>query len=345
VAPAPALGGRRTFCLSLAAALALPSPGAAEAPPGAPAVVRGFATPFPLPSNTPPQDGAAAGSTAVLRPLGGLVLNTTAIGFGSFSGLHLDERLRLTAISDIGRFLTGRLVLREDDWAPLGLADLRTGRLRDGSGAPLPRGYAADAEALARLPDGTWLVGFERWHRIRAYRRLDGPAAYVAAPPGLERAPRNGALEALAVLTDGRWLAITEALSPPGSPDLRRAWIGRPGRWVPIAYRPGGPGLDPSDAAPLPDGGALVLERSFSLFRGFRARLVRIPPGALAAPHPGLVLEGETLLRLEPPWPTDNWEGVAAARVGGRTLVALITDDNENVLQRTLLLLFELDGE
>lgn len=328
----PPGAGRRAFCLAFAAAaLALPSAGAAA---------RGIATPIALPSGA-----AAAGGGAALHPLGGLALDTEAIGFGGLSGLHLDEALRLTAVGDLGHFLSARLVLREDG-APLGLAGLRTGRLRDGSGAPLPRGYAADAEALARLPDGTWLVGFERWHRIRAYRQgLDGPGAYVAAPPGLERAPRNAGLEALAVLADGRWLAVAEGLTPPGSPGSRRMWIGVPGRWTPLAYRPGAPDLDPSDAAPLPDGGALVLERSFSVFGGFRGRLVRIPAAALAAPRPGTVLEGETLLRLEPPWPADNWEGVAAARVGGRTLVALVSDDNENLLQRTLLLLFELNGE
>ncbi len=274
------------------------------------------------------------------------MLDAAAIGFGSLSGLHLDPALRLTAISDLGRFLTARLELQEDG-RPMGLAELRTGRLRDGAGAPLPRGYAADAESLARLPDGTWLVGFERWHRIRAYRRLDGPAAYVEAPPGLERAPRNGGLEALAVLADGRWLAIAEKLVPEGGHGeaLRRAWLGGPERgWTPVAYRPGAPGLDPSDAAPLPDGGVLVLERGFSVFGGFRARLMRFSAAALAAVPPGGVLAGgEELLRLEPPWPADNWEGVTAVRLaGGRTLVALVTDDNQNILQRTLLLLFEL---
>ncbi|MBW8268345.1 esterase-like activity of phytase family protein [Caldovatus sp. SYSU G05006] len=323
--------GRRAFCLALAAGLARPSLGAAEAGPG-----RAPAAPIALPP--------AAYSAGALRPLGALALDTAAIGFGGLSGLHLDAALQLTAVSDLGRHLTARLVLGEDG-APLGLDGLRTGRLRDGSGAPLPRGYAADAEALARLADGTWLVAFERWHRIRAYPRgLDGPGGYVAAPPGLERAPRNAGLEALAVLADGRWLAVAEGLAPPGAPALRRAWIGAPGHWTPLAYRPGASELDPADAAPLPDGGALVLERSFSLLDGFRGRLVRIPAAALAAPHPETVLEGEALLRLEPPLPTDNWEGVAAARIGGRTLVALVSDDNESPLQRTLLLLFALDG-
>ena len=275
-----------------------------------------------------------------LEALGGLVLDTSVIGFGGLSGLHLSDDLHVTAVSDLARWMRARLVLQPDG-RPAGLEGLRTGRLRDGAGQPLPRGFSGDAEALARLPDGTWLVGFEHWHRIRAYADLDGPGAYVDAPRGLLRAPGNGGLEALAVDADGRWLLIAEQLAVPGQPTLRQGWHGRPGRWVPIAYRPA-PGLDPVDAAPLHGGGMLVLERRFSLLGGFTGRVVRIPAEALGQAQAGAVLEGEELLRLSPPLPSDNFEGIGAARVSGRTLVALASDDNENPLQRSYLLLFSV---
>jgi hypothetical protein len=54
------------------------------------------------------------------------------------------------------------------------------------------------------------------------------------------------------------------------------------------------------------------------------------------------VLEGEVILRLSRPVPAENYEAVGVARHGGRTLVALLSDDNENMLQNTLLLLFAL---
>ena len=285
----------------------------------------------------------AAPPGAKLEPLGGLVLDDAGLGFGGLSGLHLSADLQVTAVSDLARWMTARLVLREDG-RPAGLEGLRTGPLRDGAGRPLPRGYSGDSEALARLPDGTWLVGFERWHRIRAYRSLDGPGAYVEAPRGLERAPLNGGVESLAVLVDGRWLLIAELLAAPGGapPALpRQSWLGRPGDWLPLAYRPA-EGMDAVDAAPLPDGGALVLERGFSVLGGFSGRVVRIPAAALARAREAAVLEGEELLRLDPPLPTDNFEGIAAARVGGRTVVAIVSDDNENPLQRTWLLFFTL---
>lgn len=273
-----------------------------------------------------------------LQLLGGLELDGGAIGFGGFSGLHLDDDLRLTAVSDLARWMTARLVLR-DDGRPTGLADLRTGRLRDGSGKQLSRGYAGDAEGLARLPDGSWLVSFERWHRLRAFKGLNGPGTYVEAPPGLDRAPFNGGVEAVAVLAGGAWLLVTEAMPGGADPRLRRAWLGRPGDWKHVLYR-AAEGFDPADAAALPDGGAVVLERRFSLFGGFGGRLVRLTAAQLGGSGPEAVLEGEEVLSLAPPLPTENYEAVAVARHRGRTLLAVLADDNENLLQRSLLLVF-----
>jgi len=188
-----------------------------------PAFAQSAAQPFALPDIPGP-----------LRPLGGLVIDAKALGGGGFSGAHLAPDLTLTLISDRGHWAEARLLL--EGLTPIGLQPLRHGPLRDEAGRPLPRGFNADAEALARLPDGTWLVAFERRHRIRAYRRLDGPGAYVAPPPGLDNAPANGGLESLAVLPDGRLFAIAETFAPPDRPELRHAWLSPdrcsdPSRW------------------------------------------------------------------------------------------------------------------
>jgi len=169
-----------------------------------------------------------------LRLLGGLEIDRGALGFGGISALHLAPDMTLTLVSDLARFAELRLTL-DDGLRPTGLTALRRGALGDGAGLPLQRGYAGDAESLARLPDGTWLVGFERWHRIRRYRDLAGPGAPMPAPPGLEAAPYNAGLEALAALADGRWLALTEALAAPEHPGATRGWIGGPADWQPLA--------------------------------------------------------------------------------------------------------------
>ncbi len=319
----------------LLAAPALLSAGRAQAQVASPRVTLLAARPLALP--------ALPGCK--LEPLGGLIIDNTVLGFGGLSGLHLTDDLQLTAIADIGRWLTARLVL-DAKLKPLGLTDLRSGPLRDGAGASLPRGFTGDAEGLARLPNGDWLVSFERWHRLRSYARLDAPARYVEAPPELAEAPGNGGLESLAVLADGRWLMIAEGWNMAGQATrVRRVWLGGPQRgWTRLSYRCEEP-MDPCDAHGLPDGGALVLERSFSVFGGFRGRLVRLSARQLTEAAEGAVLEGEELLRLEPPLPTDNYEGVAVARHGGRSLLAVVSDDNQNMLQRTLLLLFAVADE
>jgi hypothetical protein len=296
---------------------ALPGTACAQSPAGP------LATPFDLPPRSGP-----------LRPLGGLELNRAAIGFGGFSGLHLDVALNLTVISDTGRWFRAPLLMTGE--RPTGLGTPTTGMLRDGSGEALRRGRTTDAEALARRPDGTWLVGFERWHRIRAFTALDAPGSFFEAPPGVEAAPPNGGLEALAVLADGRLLAIAEFQNDPTDPALRRAWLGGPGDWRPTSYRPA-PGFTATDAAGLTDGGALVLERRFALIEGgFTARLVHLPSAALETTP----LTGQALLNFPPDGPAENYEGVAVLRRGSALWIALISDDNQNAFQRSLLLLY-----
>lgn len=282
----------------------------------------------------------AAPSRPYLVPLGGLALDTSPWGFGGLSGLHLAPDLTLTAISDLGRWWSAPLLLRDGRLA--GIGEARHGPLRDSGGGSLRRGVQGDAESLARLPDGDWLVGFERRHRILRYRDLAGPGLPVEALPGIESAPSNGGLEGLAVLADGRLLALAEQLPGQGGPESRTAWFGTPqdGRiaWRATDYLPA-PGLEPTDVAGLPDGGALVLERRFSIFGGFTGRLARLSPATLGGAAP---LVAETWLDLPPDASAENWEGVAVLRHAGRVLVALISDDNQNPFQQTMLLLYAL---
>ncbi|MCR0982892.1 esterase-like activity of phytase family protein [Roseomonas populi] len=281
--------------------------------------------PVPLPPERP---------NLPLRPLGVLRIDAGQLGADGLSGLHVGPDLTLTTVSDRSRWARARLVLAADG-TPLGLEAARSGPLRDTAGRAMPREMVGDAESLARLPDGTWLVGYEREHRIWRYRDLDSAAEPMQNPPGIEAAAANGSLEAVGVLADGRWLVIAESLPPSEEdPGARMAWIGGPGRWHRFAYRPR-PWHNPSDLCPLPDGGALVLERHFTWTEGFSASIARLPPPP-AAPT---LLQGTEVAQLEPPLPSDNWEGISAFRHNGRDLVAVISDDNQMVpLQRTLLM-------
>jgi hypothetical protein len=126
------------------------------------------------------------------------------------------------------------------------------------------------------------------------------------------------------VLEDGRWLALAEDLAVPDAPGAVAGWIGGPGAWRAIAYQPA-PGHAPVDAAALPGGGALVLERAFSLLGGFSARLCRLPAALLAAPAADAPLQPGGAPALPTAVAGDNYEGVATARIRGRTLVAVVS--------------------
>ncbi len=84
----------------------------------------------------------------------------------------------------------------------------------------------------------------------------------------------------------------------------------------------------------------LVLERLYILRGGNVVRLKRVAAEGIRA---GAVLAGETMAEFRPPLTVDNFEGVEARRgAKGETLIYLISDDNFNAEQRTLLMMFEL---
>ncbi len=87
-----------------------------------------------------------------------------------------------------------------------------------------------------------------------------------------------------------------------------------------------------------------MLERKFSFSSGFAIRIRRI---AGAAIKPGALLDGPALLAADSRYQIDNMEGLAVRTgAGGETLLTLISDDNNSLFQRTLLLQFGLrNGE
>lgn len=303
----------------------------------------------PVPSISVPLDSGRpdVADVGALRFRGAMELPDGG-GVGGLSGLWVSpDGDRFLAVSDRGRTLAGRLDYDAQ------------GRLNGAGGfvvRPLPQdddpsysGRLNDSEEVARLPDGNWLVSFERNHRILRYpagpERPEGAPVRLPRPPGLEDAPANGGIEALTVLSDGRLLAIEEG-DDDGARE-RRAWIGQPGLtsragWQPLTYR-AAPRFRPTGAAALPGGGALVLERRVSLLGGWAARIVHVPPESL---RPGATIDGVELARLEPPLLVDNFEGIAV-RPGpdGDLLVYIVSDDNRSPLQRTYLAMFSVPAK
>jgi len=274
---------------------------------------------------------------------GGISMTSSSPNFGGWSDLYVSPDGRsLATISDLGSWLTAT-ILYDSTGQLAGLEDARIGSLLGLDGKPLTSKMEADAEGMAHMPDGSWLVSFERHHRIWHYPTLDGVPVPINLPEDFTRQPENGGIETMTVLPDGRIVAISEEYS--GTAGLLVGWIGHPGAeggysWETFQYAKS-PDFNPTALAQLPDGGFVLLERAFDMARGVRIRVMRFEAAEL---RPGGTIRARELARLASPVAVDNLEGIAATKgPRGETLLWLISDDNFNPLQRNLLLLFELE--
>ena len=76
---------------------------------------------------------------------------------------------------------------------------------------------------------------------------------------------------------------------------------------------------------------------------GMQGEVMRVRADSV---RPGRVLEGAVVAELTAPFVAENFEGLAVlTTLTGVTYVAVLSDDNFNPAQRTLLLWFELPRE
>ena len=191
------------------------------------------------------------------------------------------------------------------------------------------------ARSLARQ-GGRLAIGFERDHRIEL---LDGGRLTgERRDRRFESMASNGGLEALASLPDGGLLAIGE--QPIGG-SFSVFVLRSDGRILsgalPQVERHGVTGADIG-----PDGLLYLLRRDWSIIAGVSIRIERYRLDADGTPRPDT---REVLAAFESASGIDNMEGIAAWRgPGGAVRLAIVSDDNFNPMQRTLLLLFEVES-
>jgi hypothetical protein len=291
----------------------------------------------------------AAFTNARLEFRGGLVLTSPSKYFGGWSGLALDgSGNRFVIVSDSGVWMTGEVVYNEQDH-PQSIRGARIGGFQTVKGKPLDRARDRDAEAITfagGTPEkGTAYVAFEQHDRIGVFPIAKGvlgkPSSYLAMPSEASRMRMDG-IEGLAVLAGGpnKGALVAFAEHPIRGDKRHRGWIWAGG--TPRGFTlSGATGFGITDAASLPDGGVLVLERRFRWLEGLRVRLRHIPAAAI---KPGASVTGDILLEADMAQEIDNLEGLAVSRSStGETVITLISDDNFNrFLQRTLLLQFTL---
>ncbi len=288
-------------------------------------------------------DDPQAARVGKLKWRGGIAMTANSKNFGGWSDLHVSpDGKTLISISDEGSWFTA--AIDYDAAGNLsGLTGQKIGSLRGLDGSPLVDKQWADSEGMARMPDGSWIVSFERHHRIWRYPTLDGTPTAVNTPDDFEKQPNNGGVEALFALPDGRIVAISEEYTT--KPGLYVAWIGTPGsggryRWDHFDYA-NTADFHPTALRQMPDGSYVVLERAFDPVRGVRCRVLQFLASQL---KPEGTVKPVELARLAAPYAVDNLEGISVT-VGarGETLIWIISDDNFNPLQRNILLLFELE--
>ncbi|MEO1647226.1 MAG: esterase-like activity of phytase family protein [Pseudomonadota bacterium] len=264
---------------------------------------------------------------------------STGLRFGGFSALLVLDDNRLRAFSDRGVAWT----FTEPDAPPTSPASRASDRM---SGELRPQSVAAqyemdlwDIESATTDPaTGEIWLGFESTHAIHKFTS-EGEAADVRLLEEEVDWSGNSGAEAMVRLRDGRFLVIPEdggeALIYPDDPVNGAAAST-------IDYVSPEQGFRVTEAVQLPDGRLLLILRDVVL---------GVPPFATRLAFADLPAEGETgalrpevTLDIERLAPPDNYEGLAyRARADGALDVWVISDDNQSVIQRTLLVKLRFD--
>lgn len=257
-------------------------------------------------------------------------------GFGGLSAIRVAGE-RITAISDIGAIVRFRLTRFGH------IAEARIDPLPDRCGVP---SEGRDSEALTiDRASGTLWTALE-WHNMVCRIDPDGRVKTVA-PLAMRHWARNFGPETLLRLPDGRFIAIAEhdpAAGIDGGETRPLLVFDRDPtdpsvRVTQLRYRPP-PGFSPTDAAVLPDGRLVTINRGFGLPDLFTATIAIADIADLA---PGRTVTAHAIATFRPPLLSDNFEGIDVDQVAGRTRLTIVSDDNFASWQRTLLLRFWLD--
>jgi len=256
-------------------------------------------------------------------------LQADSDAFGGLSGLDVLESGSLLAVTDDGKFVW--IGIDAETGAPDGMGSIA--KMRDEDGNVFPRKRDADAEDLV-WRDGLAFVSFEQEHRIEAYDiERCGVAARAARVVNLSKRVdgrklnNNQGAEALSF--DGNTLKVGfETHFSGGSPVGQVRVDGH------LAQRQQTeqPALFLLTGMDIANGLTAYVFRAYDPIRGARV-IVQIERDGERI--------GEASLRS--PLPTDNFEAIAIDETSdGRTRIWLLSDDNFNKNQRTLLLALDL---
>lgn len=285
---------------------------------------------IPVQTAPVPLDPANPTVTAVgeFRYAGGIAITSTATSrLHGLSDLVLASDSRIVSVSDDGADLFTATITFDATGRLAGLADVALRPLTEADGGPFTAKARSDAEGLSFLANGDMLVSFERDHRIWRYPASADPRPVPIPMPPIPMESNDG-MEGLATSVDGGYWVGVE----PGSIWFCRLELScEPVEGLPVPPL----GYRLSGLTTGPGGELVILHHSFIPAIGSRIILT-----VVSSPREGKTVIGR--LAMGPSTTVDNFEGVAVAeRPNGDWRLYLLSDDNFNPSQRTLLLAFD----
>lgn len=259
-----------------------------------------------------------------LEPAGRIDWRVDLDHFGGFSGIEAFPDGRFLAISDRGHFFEG--VLTRKDGRLAGVTMTGNTPILDTKGNPVDK-RNTDAEGLAIGPDGIY-VSFESNHRIMLHTTTTSAATFLPKHPDFRTLQFNSGLEALAIDAGGAIYTIPERS---GQTDRPFPLYRYGGAWDKTLSIPRRGAFLVAGADFGPDGRFYLLERDFTWLGGFTTRIRRFTIN-------GDTLGNEEVLLQTTKGALDNMEGISVWQDDtGQTRLTMISDDNFNLLQRTII--------
>ena len=286
-----------------------------------------------------PNDTKASSLLKNLEYVSGLELNSNHEDFGGLSGLIIEDNNNFTTIGDQGIWMTGQLILNNNDELT-SISNAKLGYLKNEKNIYLVQfgKLFTDAEAV-ELFNGKLVVSFERNHRILSYEKIEGVAQLFYDKIKLLDLPNNGGIEAMTSLKDNSLIFISEDLVD--SNDRIIGFRLYENKLSKIFVKKNG-SFKPTDLSVLPSGDILMLERSFTPIKGAKARISLIKyQDIIESP----LITPIYIDTISPPMIVDNFEGISSIKSNsGGYFIFILSDDNFNFLQKTILLQFHWDG-
>ena len=285
------------------------------------------ATPVPI------NDADLEAGTGQLVYAGGVYITTDFNRLHGLSDIKFEDAEAFWSVTDEGLLVRGRVQLDASGHL-VGVDGMQVRPLVDPDNQPLIPKFLADAEGLALMPNGELLVSFERDHRVWRYDR-EGRWLGERVIPDFPFTENEGMEGIAAGSGEGFW----------ASGESGGIWICWPARCEPAVWPPTEAPTDEdfriTSLAALDD--LYILERAYHSDRNTNS--IRI--GFLGY---GQLRDGQRsggiwvyMDDFTAPATVDNFEGIAAVRrPDGGVRLYILSDDNFNPGQRTLLLAFDV---